>query len=85
MSRRPSPPTCPQTCGCDPLLLGRIEGTLSQVLQNQEHHGAKLEAVDARLRGVETKTAVFSAGMGAAAGLLMAVCVESVRGILRRS
>lgn len=82
MSRRTPPPPrplCPQ--GCSDQLLGEMKGKLDMIHEAQIAHGRKLDAMDARLRKTENRTAV----MGAAAGLCMTVCVEFVKGILRRS
>lgn len=70
--------------GCNELLLGRIDGKVDALLDNQKAHGAQLLALDTRLRRVETRSAVISAGLGAAAGVVMALCTEFVKGILTR-
>lgn len=77
MTRRRTPPTP----GSSEQLLGEMKGKLDMIHEAQIAHGAKLDALDARLRQTENRTAVT----GAAAGLCMAVCVEFVKGILRRS
>lgn len=82
--RQPIVASCPG-CQVNPQDLGEIKGTLKMIHETQTDHGKKLDALDGRLRAVENKSATFSAGMGAAAGLLMATCVELVRNVLRRS
>lgn len=89
---RPKRPFNPASCpGCqvDPQDLGEIKGKLDMIHEAQktmaQSHGAKLDALDGRMRKVETRSAVFSSGLGAAAGLTMAICVEFVRNALRRS
>jgi hypothetical protein len=61
-------------------LLGEMKGQLDMIHEAQLAHGTKLDTLDTRLRHTENRTAV----MGAAAGLCVAVCVEFVKGILRR-
>lgn len=82
--RQAAPSSCPG-CQVDPQTLGEIKGKLDMIREAQTDHGKKLDALDGRLRTVENKSATFSAGMGAVAGLLMATCVELVRNVLRRS
>lgn len=85
---RPKRPFNPASCpGCqvDPQDLGEIKGKLDMIHEAQKSHGNKLDALDGRMRKVETRSAVFSSGLGAAAGLTMAICVEFVRNALRRS
>jgi len=77
--RAQAPASCPG--GCSQQLLGEMKGKLDMIHETQKAHGAKLDALDTRLRKTENRTAV----MGAAAGLCMAVCVEFVKSILRRS
>jgi len=72
-------PICQEGCGDQ--LLGEMKGKLDMIHEAQISHGAKLDALDGRLRRTENRTAV----MGATAGLCMAVCVEFVKGILRRN
>jgi hypothetical protein len=79
MTRRRTLKACPGDCGEQ--LLGEMKGKLDMIHEAQLSHGAKLDALDARLRTTENRTAV----LGATAGLCMAVCVEFVKGILRRS
>lgn len=78
MSRRK--PTGVLQGGGNEQLLGEMKGKLDMIHEAQLAHGAKLDVLDTRLRKTENRTAV----MGAAAGLCMAVCVEFVKGILRR-
>lgn len=82
--RQAIPPSCPG-CQMNPQDLGEIKGTLNMIHETQKTHGAKLDALDTRLRHVETRSAVTSSGLGAAAGLLMATGVELVRSLLRRT
>lgn len=84
-TKRPASSANCSGCSVNPQDLGEIKGKLDMVLDNQKVHGTRLEAMDGRLRKVETKTAVVSSGLGAAAGLTMAICVEFVRNALRRS
>lgn len=82
MSRRQPPPPRPLcTEGCGEQLLGEMKGKLDMIHETQIAHGRKLDTLDTRLRQTENRTAA----MGAAAGLCMAVCVEFVKGILRRN
>ena len=83
--RQPAPAPLCSGCQVDPQALGQVQGKLDLLIDGQKAHGAKLEAMDGRLRKVETRTAVTSSGLGAAAGLIMATCVELVRNALRRS
>ena len=82
--RQPAPTSCPG-CQVDPQTLGEIKGKLDMIHETQQSHGQKLDAMDTRLRKVETRTAVTSSGLGAAAGLLMSIGVEIVRNLFRRS
>lgn len=68
----PRPRRAPACPGCNELLLGEIKGTLDMVRQDQQRHGAKLEALDGRLRSVENRSAVA----GAVGGALMAVGIN---------
>jgi len=79
MSRHRMPSTA-RNAGGSEQLLGEMKGKLDMIHETQIAHGAKLDALDTRLRKTENRTAVT----GAAAGLCMAVCVEFVKGILRR-
>lgn len=70
-----------ETC----LVLGRIEGTLTQVLTNQKEHGDTLRDMDSRLRTVETKAAMNGAVGGGVMGLGMAVIIELIKARLGAS
>jgi len=74
--RRPASP-CP---GCNnELLLGEIKGTVSQIVKTQEAHGAKLDALDGRLRSQENRGAIA----GAVAAILVAVGIDVLKARLK--
>lgn len=76
--RRAQSPSCP---GCNnELLLGEIKGTVTQVLETQKAHGAKLDAMDGRLRGVENRGAFA----GAVAAILVAVGIDVLKARLTK-
>ncbi|MGH1509500.1 hypothetical protein [Ralstonia solanacearum] len=52
--------------------LGRIEGKLDMMLENQKRQDNKLQEMDTRLRNVEVKAATT----GALAGALASVCTS---------
>jgi len=87
--KRPFNPATCSGCQVNPQDLGEIKGKLDMIHDTQktmaESHGKKLDALDTRMRKVENRTAVLSSGLGAAAGLTVAVCMEFVRNALRRS
>lgn len=61
------------------LMLGRVQGTLEQVVATQEVHSKMLQGVDDRLRTVEQKTAVAGAVGGGLAALAVGVGVDFVK------
>ena len=62
------------------LLLGKINGKLDLVIEQQKAQGTQLEKLDGRLRKVEKKAAVGGALMGA----LVSVGVELIADPIRR-
>lgn len=58
------------------LLLGKIEGQLNQVLKKQDRLETKFDGVDARLRKVETRSAVLGAGAGTVVSVGIALMIE---------
>lgn len=71
----PRPPSTRRraaTCGCDPQLLGEINGKLTMVIDAQKEHGETVRAMDTRLRSVENRSAIA----GAVGGMLMALGVQ---------
>jgi len=67
-------PTAP-TCGCDPQLLGEIKGKLDMIHEGQQAHATQLNAMDGRLRSVETKGALA----GAAAAMFMTLGLDLLK------
>lgn len=63
-----------QTCS-QGQALGRLEGTMTQILENQKAHGAKLDGMDTRLRQVENRSAIA----GAAAALMVTLGLDLLR------
>jgi hypothetical protein len=63
-----------QTCS-QGKALGRLEGKMDAVLSLQEAHGAKIDALDTRLRSVENRSAIA----GAAAALMVTLGLDLVR------
>jgi len=55
--------------------LGRIEGKLDVMLDNQKRQDGKLEEMDGRLRAVEVKAATTGAVAGALASVFTSVGV----------
>ena len=58
------------------LLLGKIEGQLNQVLKKEDRLETKFDGVDARLRKVETRSAVLGAGAGTVVSVGIALMIE---------
>ena len=58
------------------LLLGKIEGQLNQVRKKQDRLETKFDGVDARLRKVETRSAVLGAGAGTVVSVGIALMIE---------
>ncbi|WP_104565836.1 hypothetical protein [Ralstonia mannitolilytica] len=56
--------------------LGRIEGKLDIMLQNQRRQDEKLDEMDGRLRKVEVKAAQTGAIAGAVTSVLAALGIE---------
>ncbi|NSX04818.1 hypothetical protein [Cupriavidus gilardii] len=59
--------------------LGRIEGKMDMMLQNQKRQDDKLEELDGRLRAVEVKAATTGAIAGTLASLLTSAGVSAIR------
>lgn len=78
-ARRPRrAPSCP---GCNnELLLGKIDGTVTMILETQKAHGAKFDALDGRLRNVENRGAIA----GAVAAILVAVGIDVMKARLTK-
>lgn len=62
------------------LLLGKINGKLDLVIEQQKDHGAQLNTLDDRLRKVEKKAAIG----GALVGGLVSIGVELIADPIRR-
>ena len=59
--------------------LGRIEGKIDGIQQNQQEHNTKLGKMDERLRHVERRSAVHGATAGLFAGTGVTLIVEYLR------
>lgn len=57
------------------LLLGEIKGKLDAITDCQTAHGKKLDAIDTRLRHVETKSAIH----GGVVGGIVAIGIEVIK------
>lgn len=58
------------------LLLGEIKGKLDRVLENQGETNERLGGLDARLRKVETKSAITGAVAGGIVSVGVALMIE---------
>ena len=65
---------------CDPAALGRIEGKLDMVIEAQKAFESRQEALDARVRTVENRSAIA----GAAGALLVTLALEAAHWALRK-
>lgn len=63
------------------LLIGRLEGKLDGIAETQKKHDKRFDQLDTRIRRQET----FAAGLGAVAGLVIAIGVESVKSMFRKN
>lgn len=59
--------------------LGRIEGQLKGVHSRLDTNETKLDSIDGRLRAAEVKSARNGAVFGSAAGVGIALIVESIK------
>ena len=66
------------------MALGRIEGKLDMMLENQKKQDVRLDAIDARVRDVEVAAAVGGAKYGALTGGMATVGVLIAKEILER-
>jgi len=57
-------------------LLGKIEGKLDMVISNQDRHSEKMDGMDGRLRHVETRSALVSAGAASIISVGIALAIE---------
>ncbi|OQX12822.1 MAG: hypothetical protein BWK73_13995 [Thiothrix lacustris] len=59
--------------------LGRIEGKMDLLLDKEKEQDKKLEGIDARLRTVETKSAVYGTVGGTLAGVGVSLIVGTLK------
>lgn len=59
--------------------LGRIEGQLEGIKDQQEAHGEKLDAIDSRVRKVETTSAKHGMVSGGIAGVAVSLLAASIK------
>lgn len=57
-------------------LLGNIEGKLDMVISNQDKHEKKMDGMDGRLRGVESRSAIIGAGAASIVSIAVALAIE---------
>ncbi|MCE7915407.1 MAG: hypothetical protein DYH15_12210 [Nitrosomonas sp. PRO4] len=57
-------------------LLGEMKGKLEMVIANQEKHDSRFDAIDGRLRKVETKSAMMGALSGGLVSVGVALMIE---------
>lgn len=63
-------------------LLGEMKGKLEMVIVNQEKHDSRFDAIDGRLRKVETKSAMMGALSGGLVSVGVALMIEKGKSAL---